>query len=105
MNEQKAISRKLKVELAILGTIVVLGLISWIFMMIVEPTPARMKNGLGVLCIVIAAWADGSYRRLLGLTVPQIYREFRARRGPHVMLATRLLRWLGVGLFVWAWLG
>lgn len=104
MNEQKAISRTLKVELWILGTIMVLGMISWIFMMIVGPTPARLKSGLGVLCIVVAMWADGSYR-LLGLTIPQTYREFRAGHGPPFILAARLLRLLGVGLLVWAWLG
>lgn len=105
MNEHQAISRKLKVELWILGTIMVLGMISWIFLMIVGPTPGRLKSGLGVLCIAVATWADGSYRLLLGLTVTQIYREFRAGRGPPFILAARLLRLLGVGLLVWAWLG
>jgi hypothetical protein len=104
VNEQEPISRTLKVELWILGTIMVLGMISWIFMMIVDPIPARMKGGLGLLCIVIATWVDGSYRLFLGLTVPQIYRELRAGRGPP-MFAARLLRLLGVGLLVWAWLG
>ena len=104
MNEHEAISRKLKVELWILRTIMVLGMISWIFLMIVGATPGRLKSGLGVLCIVVATWADGSYR-LLGLTATQTYREFRAGRGPPFIFAARLLRLLGVGLLVWAWLG
>jgi len=105
MNEQEPISRMLKVELWILGTIMVLGMISWIFMMVVDPVPARLKSGLGLLCIVVATWADGSYRLFLGLTVPQIYREFRAGRGPLFISAAQLLRLLGVGLLVWGWLG
>jgi hypothetical protein len=105
MSEQEPISRTLKVELWILGTIMVLGMISWSFMMIVDPTPARLKSGLGLLCIVVATWADGSYRLFLGLTVPQIYREFRAGRGPRFIFAARLSRLLGMGLLVWAWLG
>ena len=105
MNEHQAIGQKLKLELWILGTIIVLGMLSWIFLMIVDPTPGRLKSGLAMLCIVVATWADGSYRLLLGLTVSQTYREFRAGRGPPFILAARLLRLLGVGLLVWAWLG
>jgi hypothetical protein len=105
MTEQEPISRTLKVELWILGTIMVLGMISWSFMMVVDPKPARLKIGLGLLCIAVATWADDSYRLFLGLTVPQLYREFRAGRGPRFILGARLLRLLGVGLLVWAWLG
>jgi len=105
MNGQEPISRTLKVELWIFGTITVLGMISSIFMMIVAPTAAQLKSDLGLLCIVVATWADGSYRLFLGLTVPQIYREFRSGRGPQFVFAAQLLRLLGVGLLVWAWLG
>ena len=103
--EREPMSRMLKVELWILGTIMVLGMISWIFMMIVDPMPARLKSGLGLLCVAMSTWADGSYRLFLGLKVPQIYREFRAGRGPPFILGARVLRLLGVGLLVWAWLG
>jgi hypothetical protein len=105
MNVQAPIRRRSKVQLWILGTITVLGMIGSIFMMIVDPTPTRLKKSLGVLCIVIASWADGSYGLFLGLTVPQVYREFRAGRGPPSIFAARLLAWLGLGLLVWAWLG
>lgn len=105
MSEQKAIGRKLRVELWFLSTIVGLGTISSIFLMIADPTPARLKSCLGLLCIVVATWADGSYRLFLGLTVSQTYREFRAGRGPPFFFAAHLLRLLGLGLLLWAWLG
>ena len=103
LKEQEPISRTLKVELWIFGAIMVLGLISWVFMMIVHPTPGWLNSGLGVLCILVAAWADGSYR-LLGLTVPQTYRTFRVGRGSRFIFSARLLRLVGLGLLVWAWL-
>ena len=105
MSAHKAISRKLKVERWILGTIMVLGIISGIFLMIVSPTPARLKIWLGMLCILVSSWADGSYRWLQGFTISQIYRGFRAGRRPPLILAAWLLWSLGVGLLFWAWLG
>src|SRR5262245_2720747 len=45
---------------------------SGITLLVQDPSPARIKESLGILCVVLASWSMGGYRLAL-LTLPQIY--------------------------------
>jgi hypothetical protein len=96
-------------SLIFMAVIMLLGVSSAIFMMVVEPSTTKLIGLVGLAFLAAGGWPTwrsiliGSWHgdaRFLRITIPQIYQEARAARGPRSVAWRTALNLGGSALMV-----